>query len=101
VAEELQARMKLSREKMLHLSHVVEDCLDKADGFEFVADPNQVRLRVFDLIQEEVLAEAELDLEVRRRISSQRRGIAEGSEEWDVLYRQYYREALDRRGKVR
>jgi uncharacterized protein len=37
-------------------------------------------------------------MEVRKKISSQKKEILEGSEEWDVLYRKYYNEELRRMG---
>jgi hypothetical protein len=35
---------------------------------------------------------------VRKRITSQKKEILEGSEEWDVLYRKYYADELRRMG---
>jgi len=40
----------------------------------------------------------EQSMEVRKRISSQKKEILEGSEEWDVLYRKYYADELRRMG---
>jgi hypothetical protein len=37
-------------------------------------------------------------VEVRKRITSQKKEILEGSEEWDVLFRKYYSEELRRQG---
>jgi hypothetical protein len=96
-----ELRMKLSREKMVQLSHLVVDALDKEPSFEFLADANEVRLRVFAIIQEEVKWEAVVDALARRKITSMRRDVPEGSEEWEVLYRQFYREEMEKRGKVR
>ena len=36
--------------------------------------------------------------EVRKKITSQKKEILEGSEEWDVLYRKYYSEEMRRMG---
>ena len=41
-----------------------------------------------------------IDVEVRRKIESQKRDIPEGSEEWDILYRKYYDEEMSRRQKA-
>ncbi len=41
-----------------------------------------------------------MDAEVRKKISSQKKEILEGSEEWDVLYRKYYAEEMRRMGIV-
>jgi hypothetical protein len=42
--------------------------------------------------------EEQVDTEVRAKISSQKKEILEGSEEWDILYRKYYSEGLKRLG---
>ena len=42
--------------------------------------------------------EEKADAEVRKRITSQKKEILEGSEEWDVLYRKYYGDELRRMG---
>ncbi len=41
-----------------------------------------------------------MDAEVRKKISSQKKEILEGSEEWDVFYRKYYAEEMRRMGIV-
>ena len=51
--------------------------------------------------QLELLKEEEaIDAEVRKKISSQKKEIVEGSEEWDVVYRKYYAEEMRRLGVV-
>jgi len=42
--------------------------------------------------------EEKADAEVRKKITSQKKEILEGSEEWDVLYRKYYADELRRLG---
>jgi hypothetical protein len=43
----------------------------------------------------------EIDAAVRRKITSIKRGIVEGSPEWNLLYRRYRDEELRKRGIVR
>ena len=40
----------------------------------------------------------ELDQSVREKLHSLKRGVSEDSSEWQVLYTQYYEEALSRKG---
>lgn len=40
--------------------------------------------------------EIEIDEKCRYKIESIKRGIPEGSQEWDILYRQYYNEELEK-----
>ncbi len=42
--------------------------------------------------------EEKIELEVRKRITSQKKEILEGSEEWDVLHKKYYHDELRRMG---
>jgi len=41
-----------------------------------------------------------VDTEVRKKITSQKKEILEGSEEWEVLFRKYYAEEMRRMGIV-
>lgn len=37
-----------------------------------------------------------IDARVRSKISTLKRGVPEGSSEWDILYRQYYNEEVEK-----
>lgn len=84
--------MKLSRDRVLHISHLILDYLNKEDRVEFFADPQEIRQDMLRIITEDLRADEAIDAAVRRKIESQRRPISEGSDEWDVLYRKYYEE---------
>jgi len=45
-----------------------------------------------------LMAEDKVDHAARQKIKSQKREIAEGSEEWDLLHRKYYSEELKKLG---
>jgi hypothetical protein len=92
--------VKLSREKILRLSHLILGYLDADEGVEYFADPQEVRQDVVKLISDEMKADEAIDAAVRRKIESQKRTIVEGSDEWDVLYRKYYEEETARHRKV-
>ena len=91
--------MKLSRERIVLLSHLILEYLNNEDRVEFFADPRDIRQDVFKLISDEIRADELIHDLVRRKLESQRR-LVEGSDEWDVLYRKYYEEELDRHRKV-
>jgi hypothetical protein len=92
--------MRLSREKILRLSHLILDHLNEDDGVEYFADPQEIRQQIVRLISEEMKADEAIDALVRRKIESQKRPIVEGSDEWEVLYRKYYEEEVSRHRKV-
>lgn len=92
--------MRLSREKIVRLSHVVTDVLVAADDVEFIEDRATIRQGVVDILTALLKEEEQLDAQVRQKIGSQKKTIAEGTEEWDLLYRRYYAEELHRMGVV-
>ncbi len=92
--------MKLSREKILRLSHLVMNHLNQDDGVEFFDDLPEIRQQVVHVISGEIKADEAIDALVRRKIESQKRTILEGSDEWDVLYRKYYEEEAARHRKL-
>ena len=92
--------MRLSREKIVRLSHVVTDFLVASDDVEFVEDRATIRQSIVDILTALLKEEEQVDTQVRLKITSQKKEILEGSEEWDVLYRRYYAEELRRMGVV-
>ena len=94
--------MKLTHEKQTHLSHVILKALEGVPGVRFTRDRNQVRLKALDLLRLELRKDEEIDRRVRSKIMSQKRGtIPEGSQEWDILFRKYYEEELNKIRGVR
>ena len=92
--------MRLSREKTIRLSHVITDVLVASDDVEFIEDRDTIRQKVVQILQDLLKEEEAVDMEVRKKISSQKKEILEGSEEWEVLYRKYYAEEMRRMGVV-
>jgi hypothetical protein len=90
--------MRLSREKVVRLSHVVTDVLVASDEVEFIEDRTTIRQGIVDTITSLLKEEEQVDTHARQKIASQKKEILEGSEEWDVLYRKYYSEELRRMG---
>jgi len=44
------------------------------------------------------MEETKIDAAARMKISSQRKIITEGSQEWDILYRKYYNDEVKKLG---
>jgi hypothetical protein len=91
--------MKLSREKVVHLSHLILNQLNHDEEVEFFADPQEIRQQIFYIIGEEVKSGEAIDAAVRRKLETQKR-VVEGSEEWEILYRKYYEEEQNRHRKL-
>ena len=92
--------MKLSREKVIRLSHLVFNEFNNDEEIEFYADPSEIRNEIFQLISDEMKTDEAIDALVRRKIETQKRTIVEGSDEWEVLYRKYYEEESARHRRV-
>jgi hypothetical protein len=91
-------RMRITREKIVRLSHRIMDVLVASDDVEFIEDRDTIRQQIVTLLTNALREEEKADAEVRKKITSQKKEIIEGSEEWDVLYRKYYTEELRRMG---
>ncbi len=90
--------MRLSREKIVRISHQIIDLLVQSDEVEFIEDRDTIRQHIVQTLTNVLKEEEKLELDVRKRITSQKKEILEGSEEWDVLFRKYYSEELRRQG---
>src|SRR6266403_4243466 len=90
--------MRISREKIVRLSHSIMDVLVASDDVEFIEDRDTIRQKIVTLLTDSLREEEKADAEVRKKITSQKKEILEGSEEWDLLYRKYYTEELRRAG---
>jgi hypothetical protein len=90
--------MRLSREKIVRLSHQITEVLVSSDEVDFIDDRDTIRQQIVQILTAMLRDEEKIELEVRKRITSQKREILEGSEEWDVLHKKYYQEELRRLG---
>ena len=90
--------MRVNRDKVNKVAHVVTDALAAMNEVDFLEDRNTVRLEVRRLLEELLNQEERIDQAARHKIDSQKRTILEGSQEWDILYRKYYNEEVRKLG---
>lgn len=90
--------MRLTREKLVRISHQIIDLLVQSNEVEFVEDRDTIRQHMVQTMTNVLKEEEKVEQEVRKRITSQKKEILEGSEEWDVLFRKYYSDELRRMG---
>ena len=88
--------MRLSRAKVNHLSRLVIEAMVADDRVRISSDQNDIRLEIVRLITEEIERDAMVDELVRTKITSQKRDFPEGGREWEILYRQYYQEEMEK-----
>ena len=90
--------MRVSRDKVNKVAHVVTDALAEIDAVDFIEDRNSIRLEIRKILEDLLNHEERIDQAARQKIESQKRTILEGSQEWDILYRKYYNEEVRKLG---
>lgn len=90
--------MRISRDKLNKLAHVVADTLAETDEAEFHEDRNTIRQEARKAMEHDLLEEMKIDAAARKKIESQRKVILEGTQEWDILYRKYYVDEVKKLG---
>jgi hypothetical protein len=90
--------MRITRDKLNKLAHVVADTLAETDECEFLDDRNTIRQEARKALENLLMAEMKIDAAAKQKIASQRKIIMEGSQEWDILYRKYYNEEVKKLG---
>ena len=90
--------MRVSRDKVNKLAHTVADTLAEIPECDFLEDRNTIRQEARKALEKLLLDEVKIDAAARLKIASQRKIIAEGSQEWDILYRKYYNDEVKKLG---
>lgn len=88
--------MRLSEDRISHISHLIADGIWKDDMVDFTNDDEALR-EIKKTIADYLKKEDEADDIARDKIRSMSRGIPEGSREWDVLYKKFYKEEIDKK----
>lgn len=91
--------MMLSDDRKSHFAHLLCDTLYDDDLVDFSEDA--VALREAKNAIDAFLKEFEsIDDIVRNKIMSLKRGVVEGSPEWDTMYKKYSEEEIQRKNKA-
>jgi len=90
--------MKLSEDRISHISHLIADGLWKDELIDYDEDEEHkvvgdIRKTITDYLK----VEDEVDTIVRNKIASYSRPIPAGSREWDVLYQKFHKEEMQKR----
>jgi uncharacterized protein len=90
--------MILSEERQTHWAHVVTDKVWGDDIVDFSDDDQALRIAKKAIV-EFVKEDMEIDKSARDKVASLKRGVIEGTREWEILYKKYYEEEKNRYGK--
>lgn len=91
--------MKLSREKVNHISKLIVRDFENREEIDYKEDLNDVRLEIARVINEELKIDDKADAEARRIIDSYTtRKLREGTDEWEIMYQKHYDEYFKKHG---
>ncbi len=91
--------MMLSDEKVTHLSHVLLKGLMEKKLLTPKEEEGKLRRAMKNVIASELKKGEQMDAAVRQKLQSYARKIIEGSPEWEVLYKKFFREEEIKRGR--
>jgi len=92
--------MRLTEDRISHISHLILDKLVQDRDVDVLQSEERMLREIKRTITAELQFEDDADTAARRTIRSLSRNIPEGSREWDVLYRKYVEEELNKRRKA-
>ena len=91
---------KLSRNKVNFLASLITEYIKDNEELDYNGDIGDVRMRIFHIIMEELRLFNQIEDDAKERVRSQKRSVPEGSREWEILFRKYAFEDLDKMGKI-
>jgi hypothetical protein len=92
--------MMLSEDKISHLSHVLLKGLIERNLIEPIDEEGKIRAEIKRTIISELKIGEDINDVVRKKLLSFSKKIAEGSPEWEVLYRKFFREEERKKGRA-
>ena len=91
--------MKLSRDKINHISSLIVNDFEQRDDLDYKMDLKDVRLEITRVMMEELKLDDKADAEARKIIASYKeKKVREGTPEWDIMYQKHYEECLKKLG---
>lgn len=89
--------MKLTEDRILYLARESLNRL-RAEGLADVPNFPLALRQAREVIAQWMEKGDQVDAVVRRKIASLKRGVVEGSSEWQILYRRYREEEIRKKG---
>ena len=88
--------LKLSRNKVNCLASLVTQHIEKNEDLDYMGDIGNIRFKVFHLVMDELRLFEHIEESARDRMRTQKRNIPEGSREWEILFRKFVTEDLNK-----
>jgi hypothetical protein len=89
----------ISEDRQSRIAHILIDVWYDDDLVDLVNDDESNALRIAKkAIANWVKSEADVDGEVRKQLDSLKKKLIEGTPEWEIMYKKYYDQEMNRRG---
>ncbi len=92
--------MMLSDDKISHLAHMLLKGLIDRKLIKVVEEESKIRSEIKRTIISELKVGEEIDSVVRNKLQSFSKKIVEGSPEWEIMYKKFFREEEIKRGRA-
>ena len=90
----------LSDEKVTHLTHVLLKGLIDRNLVGLNDEEGKIRREMKRIIFNELKIGEDIDFVIRKKLQSFSRKLVEGSPEWEILYKKFFREEEVKRGRA-
>ncbi len=90
--------MILSEDRQSHWAHLITDSVWNDDLVDYTDEDQALRLAK-KVISDFVKDDQSIDVQARAKVASLKRGVHEGTPEWEILYKKYYEEEMKKRVK--
>ena len=91
--------MRLSDDKVSHLTHVVLKGLLDKKVITPIVEESVIRREIKRVIVKELRLAESIDESIRKKLQSYSKKIPEGTAEWEVLYQRFFQEESTKRGR--
>jgi hypothetical protein len=86
--------VKLSDDRINHLSHVLFKAVNAMDEVDFMAEENDVRLEIKKTLVDCLRQFDAVEEKIKETLGSYSKKLVEGSREWDVMWSKAYDEEV-------
>jgi len=92
--------LKLSKNRVNFLTKLIVDSIESSEDIDYSGDLGNIRFKVYHFILDELKLFEDIETRAREKIISQKKNIPDGSREWEILFRKYTGEELNKLGRV-
>ena len=91
--------LKLSKNRVNYLTKLIVEHIQTSDDIDYSGDIGDIRFKLYHLILNELNLFADIETAAQEKIVSQKKNIPDGSREWEILFRKYSNEELNKLGR--